>query len=379
MRQKTPRACYNEAEMGAIQRHIQRHFGEISGVLHPIFAKEQHVDICVVAPTPEKNYYTLVTMGMGAEKMNLPKELSPYKRDRAELILFLPPDWKVLSKRRKWSWPLNLLSTLAQYPEYDNAFLSVGHSVEMKLPLARHLGFRGAVLTPLRRQADGMGGCLLPSMEMVDFYQVIPLFPQEMEFKTLCGLDGLLRHLEGTDDAALMQRKNPCVSEAEETAQLMDYGGWHADKIPEKQLPVELLAAYSHMAIYLRWCMERELMGSCFLEMYPHVVDGVLGNAEDLDLREFVRDDLYGFLGQSLFSAQGAAFAAYYYNPDDAEVHHFPSDVDDYALHYFGEEAYHSEKFQDEAYLFVPYDEEYYQGMKGYLDRAWENWKQENT
>ena len=33
--------------------------------------------------------------------------------------------------------------------------------------------------------------------------------------------------------------------------------------------------------------------------------------------------------------------------------------MDDYALHLFGEEEYHSEYFQDEAYLFIPFDEHY--------------------
>ncbi len=37
-------------------------------------------------------------------------------------------------------------------------------------------------------------------------------------------------------------------------------------------------------------------------------------------------------------------------------------------LHLFGEEEYHSEYFQDEAYLFIPFDEHYYQGMKPYID-----------
>ena len=34
-------------------------------------------------------YYTLVTMGMGAHRMNVPKELAEYKLERAELALSL--------------------------------------------------------------------------------------------------------------------------------------------------------------------------------------------------------------------------------------------------------------------------------------------------
>ena len=42
---------------------------------------------------------------------------------------------------------------------------------------------------------------------------------------------------------------------------------------------------------------------------------------------------------------------------------YYPADIDDYALKYFGPERYHSDEFQDEAYLFIPFDEDYYQAM----------------
>lgn len=38
----------------------------------------------------------------------------------------------------------------------------------------------------------------------------------------------------------------------------------------------------------------------------------------------------------------------------------YPADVDDNALRFFGPERYHSDEFQDEAYLFIPFDEDYY-------------------
>ena len=34
-----------------------------------------HVDICVIPPAKGRDYYTLVTMGMGAHEMDLPEEL----------------------------------------------------------------------------------------------------------------------------------------------------------------------------------------------------------------------------------------------------------------------------------------------------------------
>ena len=49
--------------------------------------------ICIVPPTEERDYYTLVTMGMGAHRMNVPEELAEYKLERAELAIALPADY----------------------------------------------------------------------------------------------------------------------------------------------------------------------------------------------------------------------------------------------------------------------------------------------
>ena len=45
--------------------------------------------------------------------------------------------------------------------------------------------------------------------------------------------------------------------------------------IEEKELPIDPINAYNHMAIYLRWCMEHDLMGEDFLKEYGEVVKQV--------------------------------------------------------------------------------------------------------
>ena len=56
----------------------------------------------------------------------------------------------------------------------------------------------------------------------------------------------------------------------------------------------------------------------------------------------------------------------------------YPCDVDRFALEYYGKERYNSDEFKDEAYLFIPYDEEYYQGMKKYIDFHYAIFKSKN-
>ena len=78
--------------MEAVEQHIKRYFGEFGSVFHELVSPDIHVDICVVPPSEERDYYTLVTMGMGAHRMNVPEELAEYKLERAELAIALPSD-----------------------------------------------------------------------------------------------------------------------------------------------------------------------------------------------------------------------------------------------------------------------------------------------
>lgn len=155
---------------------------------------------------------------------------------------------------------------------------------------------------------------------------------------------------------------------------LLDNGAWHVDSILEKNLPVEEINVYNHMAIYLRWCMEHDLMSGEFLAQYDSLVERVLEApaAVDADLRRFIWDELDGQLTAALVTPQGRCFARYYYGDTTP---YFPSDIDEYALAYFGPERYHSNEFQQEAYLFIPFDESYYQAMAQVIEERFTNWQ----
>ena len=97
---------YNEEEFAAVEDHIATWFGTYEYVMHELVSPDIHVDICVVKPTPERNYYTLVTMGMGAHKMDVPEGLAEYQLERAELSICLPPDSTLNSPDESDNWPM---------------------------------------------------------------------------------------------------------------------------------------------------------------------------------------------------------------------------------------------------------------------------------
>ena len=370
---------YTEEEMEAVEGHIQQYFGKVENVFHELVSPDIHVDICMVPPTEERDYCTLVTMGMGAHRMNVPVELAEYKLERAELAIALPADWKLdqeSMKDEKWYWPIRLLKSLARLPINCDSWLGHGHTVENREPFADNTKLCTATLIGPQDTEDGSEVCTLPGGEEVNFYQVIPLYEDELDYKLEHDTDALLNKMRGISFVV-----NPTRQDAITRGTLsnddfdgeMDDASYHIESIEEKELPIDPINAYNHMAIYLRWCMEHDLMGEEFLAEYGEVVEKVKADSASVDLREFIRDELDGCLFSVLFNHQGRAFAGYYYGEGDSP--YYPADVDDNALCFFGPERYHSDEFQDEAYLFIPFDEDYYQAMAEVIEERFANWQ----
>ena len=372
---------YTEEEMEAVEGHIQQYFGEFENVFHELSSPDIHVDICVVPPSEKRDYYTLVTMGMGAHRMNVPEELAEYKLERAELAIALPGNWKLKRedlKNERWYWPIRLLKTLARLPIASDTWLGFGHTMDNEEDFAKGTKLCAAILTGPQDTEDGSEVCILPSGEEVNFYQVIPLYREELEYKMEHDADALLDKMDGISFVTYNTRPNAMTmgklgSVEDGGVMEMDCADWHLETIQEKNLPVDELSAYNHMAIYLRWCMEHDLMGEEFLAEYGEVVEKVKADPASVDLREFIRDELDGQLVGPMFNKIGRAFASYYYGEPDSP--YFPSDIDDYAIGVIGQERNYSDEIQDEAYLFIPFDEDYYQAMAKVIEERFTNWQ----
>ena len=370
---------YTEEEMEAIEGHIQQYFGEFENVFHELSSPDIHVDICVVPPSKERTYYTLVTMGMGAHRMNVPEELAEYKLERAELAIALPGNWKLKRedlKNERWYWPIRLLKALARLPIASDTWLGFGHTMDKEEDFAKDTKLCAAILTGPQDTEDGCEVCILPSGEEVNFYQVIPLYRDELEYKLAHDADALLDKMEGISFVVEPDRQDAITRGTLSNDDFdgeMDDASYHIESIEEKGLPIDPINAYNHMAIYLRWCMEHDLMGEEFLKEYGEVAKQVKADPASVDLRAFIQNELDGCLFSVLFDQKGRAFAGYYYGEGDSP--YYPADVDDNALRFFGPERYHSNEFQDEAYLFIPFDEDYYQAMAKVIEERFTNWQ----
>lgn len=367
---------YSSQQFELVEQHICRYFGEYAEVLHEKVSPDIHLDVCLIPPREGKNYYTLVTLGMGAHRMNVPEELAEYKLERAELALALPPDWQVGEEDERWYWPIRALKMAARLPIENNTWLGWGHSIDNREPYADNTALCGVMLVGPQTCRDKEAGiCRLSEQEEVNFYHLIPLHREEMEFKQTNGSDALLDKLEKVSFIVNPSRPS-AVEKPWGDDWIMDSAGPHLDAMRRKHLQVDSLAAYAHMAIYLRWCIQQGLMSQAFLLRFGRVAQQVQEGGEAPDLRLVLRGGagLNGCLRLEYFNEKGQAFSHWYYWDSGKDHPYYPQDVDGHAWAYFGEEQYHSAQFQDEAYLFVPWNEQYYQAMAARISQRFAQW-----
>ena len=228
---------YTEEEMEIVEGHIQQHFGAFEHVFHELASPDIHVDICVVPPSEERDYYTLVTMGMGAHRMNVPEELAEYKLERAELAIALPKDWKLKQedmKDERWYWPIRLLKSLARLPIASDTWLGWGHTMDNQEPFAPDTELCAAILTGPQGTEDGSEFCTLPGGEEINFYQVIPLYRDELEYKLAHDADALLDKMEGISFVVKPDRQDAITRGTLSNDDFdgeMDDAAWHLETI----------------------------------------------------------------------------------------------------------------------------------------------------
>lgn len=389
---------YTEDEHGAVENYIIKNIGDIYTVFHEMYSPDLHVDICVIPPQRGFDYCALVTSGMGSYEMNMPEDLEEYELERAELIMCVPPE--MVDPSDSDSWFIDIMRTVAHLPLERNSWLAHGHTVGAGQgnTIDSSMPYNAVILKGANEFNDEpLPKCYLPSGEVVNFYYLVPIYAEELDFKLSNGaskLFGLFRD-SGVDPKEFYvvndSRCNMCSpkvmrepwvkeylrSHNIERVEIFDCAEWHTGKIPEKNLPVDVMSAYSHLAIYLRWCIEHDLMSDEFLQNLGDVAEDVK-SGKNVDLRYVLKDSEYlsyrqGAIMFDCFNELGQQFTEYYYGRRSCP--HFPADIDEYAENYFGKEKYYSDEFQDEAYLFVPFDEEYYSGMAKVIQKRWDTWR----
>ena len=364
---------YDDSELEIIENHIQKNFGDYKNVLHEILSPDIHCDICVIEPTEEHNFYTLITLGMGAHRMNIPDEYKKYNIYRAELAICLPPDWNIDSSDEKDYWPIRLLKVLARFPKRQDTWLGFGHSIDNIDPYADNTKFSCAILSQIVIGSKDAKFCTLPNGEDVNFYQVIPIYEEEKQFKVDNSANELFDYFDEDTFIVNPTRDSYITPKVALNHKLrkntIDAFGYHAYKVDEKELSVEEICALNHIAIFLRWAIKNDLVNAEFKKKHPELLPEKIDKGDYPDIRKVLLDSYDGRLFTFILTEEGRRFCHYYYGTGEAP--NYRSDVDMHAASYFGLARYFSRDFKDEAYLFVPYDERYYSEMAERIDEVY--------
>lgn len=214
--EKVPQYYYTEKEEEKVSDYIEQQYGKFGEVLHEIVSPDIHCDIVIVPPTEQQPYYKLVTMGAGAYKMNIPQKLKSDMCDRAEYVIFLPKDWNLDSGNEEDFWPIRMLKTIARLTVNTEDWLFYSHTIQLTQdgsPVAENTGFNSCALL----YSIGKNGQIVNPLKLgifgkkVAFYQLFPLYPEELKFEMEHSIDELIEKFDKEENQIInIHRKNYC-------------------------------------------------------------------------------------------------------------------------------------------------------------------------
>lgn len=211
--EKMPMYLYTEQELDEYEAFIEKNFGSYDSVIHEIASPDIHLDIIIVPPTEDNPFYKMITMGMGAYKMNVPYDLAEYELEYAELVLYLPPDWRLDSFDEKDYWPIRLMKILGRIPINSNSWLGFGHTAYIDgngSHFAENTEFNTMLLLNACNLKYEKLDLRLSSGKKINFYQMFPLYQEELDIKLAASLEELLNLFDDDDKFPLLNinRKN---------------------------------------------------------------------------------------------------------------------------------------------------------------------------
>lgn len=363
--QESPHPPEADDVLGHVIQHINAYFGRYTQLIHDDSDLDHPLSIAVIPPRVEHDYYTLVTIGLSLFPMNVPEELADSKLNRAELLINLPKDWKLSEQDRldnRWNWPIRMLLATAHFPIRDSqVWLGSRDTLggEDATPFDEGTKLNGSILLWPGVFSDASFSCVLPDEDEVNFYQVIPLYPEELHYKLEYGSDAFL---DLCPDESLEvinpQRLNVVtdIGKINYDCSEMDDVYAHQSKAEALGWTVDPLACATHMAIFLHWGITRNHMSNPFVTSHKTIVENVR-NDRLKDLRPFVIETLGGKLNTQMFDCQGSGFAQWYNQNNRSNPYVYLRDYRDYALGCLKGQQCSSPAEEEAAYLKLRFSE----------------------
>ena len=369
--------------LGHVKVHIDQQFGVYTQLLTDNSDPDYPLEIAVIPPRLDHDYYTLVTVGLSRHRMGFPEERRDEKLERAELLINLPRDWRLTKadcREERWNWPIRMMLATAHFamedPEVGLESRTTLDEGEDGIPFAENTELRGEILL-----CPGVFGtdsffCRLPDGDEVNFYQVIPLYREEIQYKLEHGSDALLDLCPDESLEVINPHRLNVVTDREKISYdpaEMDNAAEQIKKIRALHLPVDELDACNRMAFFLGWAMKRGQLSNPFLSRHREVVEAVRAGKGPA-LRVFILDNLDGKLSTQFFDRRGSGFAQWYAQENRSNPYVYLRDCRNIVLARLKDRVWNSIAEKEAAYLLLPYTEEIRQSVEQLLDERYQQY-----
>jgi Suppressor of fused protein (SUFU) len=196
----------------AIEAHVERHIGPITGVFHELVSEYVRLDVLRIEATDERPWHTLVTAGMSAKPMTVP---DGHEADRfAELVIALPPGWPLDDESwqdERHYWPVRLRKQLARLPHMFATHLGEGHTIpngDPPEPYAPGTKLCCALIAPPLTAPSEFHVLDTPDGP-IHFLAVILIYRDEMKLKLDRGFEALFEPFEAAQVSEIVEPDRP--------------------------------------------------------------------------------------------------------------------------------------------------------------------------
>lgn len=200
-----------------VDNHLDKFFDENADikVFDEIKSETIHRDIFFIKATQERPYHILLSCGMSALPMNVPKDINSSKF--VEIMFLLPKEWNLnyeAFEDEKNYWPIRIMKEIMISPHENNSWFGYGHTFQFddKEEFAEGIGFNAVMLANSMELSEEFTTIPLKNEKQIDIYTLIPLYPEELEFKKKTNANELLEKFDknNIEEIVKIGRKNVC-------------------------------------------------------------------------------------------------------------------------------------------------------------------------
>lgn len=200
-----------------VDNHLDHFFDENEDIVvfDEIESEIIHRDIFFIKANQDRPYHILLSCGMSALPMNVPKDTE--SSEYVEIMILLPKEWNLeydsFSDEKNY-WPIRIMKEIMMSPHENKTWFGFGHTFgyEEDDEFAEGVGFNSVMLAHSMELSEDFTQIQLENEKVVDIYTLIPLYKEELEFKKKNGAYALLEHFDkfGIEEIVEIGRKNVC-------------------------------------------------------------------------------------------------------------------------------------------------------------------------